>query len=62
MNGLKASPSDYSTLLPDGQCLGHQIYMMTVRGSDRPVMNGETWVPVQSKGVNGWATARYLAL
>ena len=33
-----------------------------VRGSDRPVMNGETWVPVQSKGVNGWATARYLAL
>ncbi len=35
---------------------------VTVRGSDRPVMNGETWVPVQSKGVNGWATARYLAL
>ncbi len=35
---------------------------VTVRGSDRPVMSGETWVPVQSKGVNGWATARYLAL
>lgn len=35
---------------------------VTVRGIDRPVMNGETWVPVQSKGVNGWATARYLAL
>jgi hypothetical protein len=33
-----------------------------VRGSDRPRMNGETWVPVQSKGVNGWVTARYLAL
>ena len=33
-----------------------------VRGGDRPVMNGETWVPVQSNGVNGWATARYLAL
>jgi hypothetical protein len=33
-----------------------------VRGGDRPVMNGETWVPVQSKGINGWATARYLAL
>ncbi|MCX5962723.1 MAG: hypothetical protein NT070_06125 [Cyanobacteria bacterium] len=33
-----------------------------VRGSDRPMMNGETWVPVQSKGVNGWATARYLVL
>ena len=35
---------------------------VTVRGNDRPVVNGETWVPVQSKGVNGWATARYLAL
>ncbi len=35
---------------------------VTVRGSDRPRMNGETWVPVQSKGVNGWATARYLVL
>ena len=35
---------------------------VTVRGNDRPVLNGETWVPVQSKGVNGWATARYLAL
>ena len=35
---------------------------VTVRGTDRPVVNGETWVPVQSKGVNGWATARYLAL
>lgn len=35
---------------------------VTVRGIDRPVMNGETWVPVQSKGINGWATARYLAL
>lgn len=33
-----------------------------VRGNDRPVMNGETWVPVQSNGVNGWATARFLAL
>lgn len=33
-----------------------------VRGGDRPVMDRETWVPVQSKGVNGWATARYLAL
>ena len=33
-----------------------------VRGGDRPVMQGETWVPVQSNGVNGWATARYLAL
>lgn len=35
---------------------------VTVRGNDRPVLNGETWVPVQSKGANGWATARYLAL
>lgn len=35
---------------------------VTVRGADRPVINGETWVPVQSKGINGWATARYLML
>jgi hypothetical protein len=35
---------------------------VTVRGADRPVINGETWVPVQSKGMNGWATARYLVL
>jgi hypothetical protein len=35
---------------------------VNVMGADRPNLNGETWVPVEHKGIKGWATARYLAL
>ncbi len=35
---------------------------VNIMGADRPNLNGETWVPVEHKGVKGWATARYLAL
>jgi Bacterial SH3 domain len=35
---------------------------VNIMGADRPNLNGETWVPVEHKGIKGWATARYLAL
>jgi hypothetical protein len=35
---------------------------VNIMGADRPNLNGETWVPVEHKGMKGWATARYLAL
>ncbi len=35
---------------------------VNVLKANRPNLNGETWVPVEHKGVKGWATARYLAL
>ncbi len=35
---------------------------VNVMGTDRSSINGETWVPVEHKGIKGWATARYLAL